>query len=263
MDKGYAILDCGFIKMKKNKKVPLSKKPFFVLSRRALAGWLGVIFLLCAWMFVIGVLVGRGTAPVKFDIDGLQSKLEVSGQDQKKGEAGTSQGESDIVKDKTKLDFYEALPEDREDTQIDAKKSTQVISKKVEPLPGKKPPKTTAEKAAQKSTPQKESAVKSGPVKKKAAPPPLKQPAASKSEVQPAGKVYTIQVAAVKAAKDADGLVAQLKQKGYAAYRTISKVQGKGIWFRVRVGKYNSRADARNTMQKLTKAGMKPIIVEQ
>ena len=249
--------------MKKNKKVSLSKKPFFVLSRRAIAGWLGVIFILCAWMFVIGVLVGRGTAPVKFDIDDLQSKLEVSGQDQKKGEVGQSQGESDIVKDKTKLDFYEALPEDREDTKIDEKKSTRVISKKVEPLPDKKPPKTSAKKATQKSTPQEEAAVKSGPVKKQAAPPPPKQPVASKSEVRPSGKVYTIQVAAVKAAKDADRLVAQLKQKGYAAYRTISKVQDKGIWFRVRVGKYNSRTDASDTMQKLKKAGMKPIIVEQ
>ena len=249
--------------MKKNKKVSLSKKPFFVLSRRAIAGWLGAIFILCAWMFVIGVLVGRGTAPLQFDIDGLQSKLEVSGQDQKKGEVGQSRGESDIIKDKTKLDFYEALPEDREDTKIDEKKSTQVISKKVEPLPDKKPPKTTAEKATQKSTPQKETAVKSGPVKKEAASPPLKQPVASKSKVQPSGKVYTIQVAAVKAAKDADRLVAQLKQKGYAAYSTISKVQGKGIWFRVRVGKYNSRTDARATKQKLEKTGMKPIIVEQ
>jgi cell division protein FtsN len=70
-------------------------------------------------------------------------------------------------------------------------------------------------------------------------------------------------VAALKAAKDADRLVAQLKKKGYPAYRTISKVQGKGIWFRVRVGKYNDRADARITLQKLKKAGMKPIIVEK
>ena len=167
--------------MKKNKKVSLSKKPFFVLSRRAIAGWLGVIFILCAWMFVIGVLVGRGTAPVKFDIDGLQTKLEFPGQDQKKREAGQSQAESDIVKDKTKLDFYEALPEDREDTKIDEKKSIQVINKKVEPPPDKKPPETAAEQATQKATPQKETAVKSEPVKKEAAPPPPKQPVASKS----------------------------------------------------------------------------------
>ena len=250
-------------KMKKNKKVSLSKKPFFVLSRRAIAGWLGVIFILCAWMFVIGLLVGRGSAPVQFDIDGLQSKLEVSRQELKKRQKGRARGESEIVKDKTQLDFYEALPQDREDTKIDQKKSSRVISKKVEPSPKKNPAKTTEARATKKSTPKKETAEKAGPVNKKPAKRPAKQPIASKSEAKPSDKVYTVQVAAVKAAKDADRLVAQLKKKGYPAYRTISKVQGKGIWFRVRVGKYKSRADAMRTMEKLKKSGKKPIIVEK
>jgi len=244
--------------MKKNKKVALSKKPFLVLSRRAIAGWLGVIFILCAWMFVIGVLVGRGTAPVKFKVDGLQSKLEISRHDfidRQKGPAGS---ESDLVKDKSKLDFYEALPEDREDTNISEKKPGQVIIKKVEPSPAKQPPPTTAEKAAQKSPPR-EQAVEKEPPKKKQ---PAKQPVAAKSKAEPTGIVYTVQVAAVKVAKDADLVVAQLKKKGYPAYRTISKVQGKGIWFRVRVGKYTSRASARSTQAKLTKSGLKPIIVQ-
>jgi len=252
---------CGPFGMKKNKKVSLSKKPFLVLSRRAIAGWLGVIFILCAWMFISGVLVGRGTAPVKFDIDDLQSKLGVSEQDQKNGAGGQSRGESSIVKDKTKLDFYEALPEDRKDTKIDEKKSTPGINKKVEPLPDKKLPKITGEKATKKSTSKKETAVKSGAVNKEPPKPPPKQPIASQSEAKPSAKVYTVQVAAVKVAKDADRLVGQLKKKGYPAYRIISKVQGKGIWFRVRVGKYKSKADARDTMQKLEKSGMKPILV--
>jgi len=249
--------------MKKNKKVSLSRKPFLVLSRRAIAGWLGVIFILCAWMFVIGVLVGRGTAPVKFDIDGLQSKLEASSRDLKKKQKGSTRGGSHIVKDKTKLDFYEALPEDRKDTKIEAKKSTRVISKKVEPVPEKKPVQTTGAKATKKSTPKKEAGEKAGPAKKEPVKRLPKQAIASKSEAKPSGKVYTVQVAAVKTAKDADRLVALLKNKGYPAYRAISKVQNKGIWFRVRVGKYNSRADARRTMEKLKKLGKKPIIVEK
>jgi len=237
--------------MKKNKKVSLSKKPFLVLSRRAIAGWLGVIFILCAWMFVIGILVGRGTAPVQFDMDGLQSKLEVSRQNLKKKQPGPARGGSGIDEDKTKLDFYEALPEDREDTRIDEKKSIPVISKKVEPSPAVKSPPAAEEKAIKKSP--------AGPKKKQ----PAKQPVAAKSEAKPSGKVYTVQVAAVKVVKDADRLVAQLKKKGYPAYRTISKVKDKGIWFRVRVGKYKSRAEASPTLEKLKKSGLKPIIVEQ
>ena len=245
--------------MKKNKKVSLSKKPFVVLSRKSIAGWLGVIFILCAWMFVVGLLVGRGTAPVKFKVDGLQTKLEVSRQDFKNKQTGRAHDGSEIVKDKTKLDFYEALPEDRDDTKIDEKKSTRVINKKVETLPTKKSPPTAGVKATQKSTPQKQTDQKIGPKKKQ----PGKQPVAAKSEAQPTGKVYTVQVAAFKAEKDANHLVEKLKNKGYAAYRTISKVQGKGIWFRVRVGNYKSRAKARATKQKLGKAGLKPIVVER
>ena len=249
--------------MKKNKKVSLSRKPFLVLSRRAIAGWLGVIFILCAWMFVIGVLVGRGTAPVKFDIDSLQNKLAATRQDLKKRQGGRTRGETGIVKDKTKLDFYEALPENREDTKIDRKKSSRVISKKVETLPPQKPVQTTGKRATKKSTPKKETGEKAAAAKKEPAKRPPEQAIASKSAAKPSGKVYTVQVAAVKATKDADRLVAQLKKKGYPAYRTISKVQNKGIWFRVRVGKYNSREAARITLQKLKKAGMKPIIVEK
>ena len=82
--------------MKKNKKVSLSKKPFLVLSRRAIAGWTGVIFLLCAWMFVVGVLVGRGTAPLGFKVDGIHSKLEITGQNLRNKPGGPASGESDL-----------------------------------------------------------------------------------------------------------------------------------------------------------------------
>jgi cell division septation protein DedD len=247
------------IGMKKNKKVSLSKKPFLVLSRRAIAGWIGVIFILCAWMFVVGVLVGRGTAPVGFKIDGLQSKLEITGQNLKNMPKGPATGGSDLTKDKSKLDFYEALPEDREDTKINKKKSSLVISKKVEPVPVKKPSETTAKKNAL----EKENGKKAKPAKKESTKKKTKQRIASKSQAIPSGKGYTVQVAAFKNENDANRQVKKLKDNGYDAYRTITKIEGKGIWFRVRVGKYQSRAEARKMQQKLKKAGMKPIIVEK
>ena len=248
--------------MKKNKKVSLSKKPFLVLSRRAIAGWLGVIFLLCAWMFVIGILVGRGTAPVKFKIDGLQTKLEVPRQKPNEKQKGPAQGEDEIEEDKTNFGFYEALPEDRQDTNIDEKKPAPVVSKKVEPSPAKKPSPTNAEKAAPESKSKKQADQKTGFKKKQ----PAKQLVAAKSGAQPTGKVYTIQVAAFKSKneKDANRLIDKLKSKDYAAYRTISKVKDKGIWIRVRVGKYKSRAETSSTLKKLQKSDpkLKPIVVE-
>jgi DedD protein len=243
--------------MKKNKKVSLPQKPALVLSRRAMAGWACFIFFVCAWMFVIGVLVGRGTAPLSFDIAGIQKKLEASREDLKNEEQRQSLGKSGLVKDKTKLDFYEALRDNLEDTRIGKKKPSPSIKKKLESLPAKKPlAKKTRE--AEKRIPQK--AQTPG---KETAKPSQKPPIASINKPRPAVKAYTIQVASVKNARDADRLVAELKKKGFQSYRAIGKVPGKGIWYRVRVGEYKSKASARSTLNKLKKAGLKPIVVEK
>ncbi len=235
--------------MKKNKKVSLTKKPFLVLSRTAIIGWSCFLFFVCAWMFVIGVLVGRGTAPVKFDIAGIQKKLEASREDLKNKEQSRSQGKSGIVKDKTKLDFYEALRDNREDTQIAKKKLSPSISKKVEPTPEKKSPLTIGGKAEAPAT---------GSNK-----PSQKSPIASKSKTRLSVKAYTVQVASVKNAGDADRLVAELKKKGFHAQRVIGKIPGKGIWYRIRVGDFKSRTSAQLTLNKLKKVGLKPILIEK
>ena len=243
--------------MKKNKKVPKSNKPFLVLSRRAFGGWACFIFFVCAWMFVVGVLVGRDTAPIKFEVAGIQKKLEADKKDLENKERSRIQGKSGITKDKTKLDFYEALRDNREDTQLDKKKLSSSISKKAEPPPAKKPPRSKEDKADRKIVEKEE------PSKKEPTKPPQKPSIASKSKARPSDKTYTIQAASVKNARDADRLVAELKKTGFHAYRAIGKVPGKGIWYRVRVGKYRNKADARNTMQKLKRAGIKPILIEK
>ena len=138
--------------MKKNKKVSLSKKPFLVLSRRAIAGWIGVIFLLCAWMFVVGVLVGRGIVPVGFKAGGVDSRFEITSRNLESKPEGPASGESDLEKDNSKFDFYEALPEDREDIEMAEKESDRVVSKKVEPPPAKKPPENTGKESATRRT---------------------------------------------------------------------------------------------------------------
>ena len=243
--------------MKKNKKVPLSKKPFLVLSRRALTGWACFIFFVCAWMFVVGVLVGRDTAPIKFEVAGIQKKLEAAREDLENKERSRIQGKSGIAKDKTKLDFYEALRDNREDTQLDKKKLSSSINKKAEPLPAKKPSRSIDNKADRKII------GKKPPPEKKPTQPPQKPSSASKSKIRPSVKTYTIQAASVKNARDADRLVAELKKTGFHAYRAIGKVPGKGIWYRVRVGEYQSKASARRTLNKLKKAGLKPFVIEK
>ena len=61
--------------MKKKEKSTPKKKSAPVQTRKGLALWIGLFFFACGWMFVLGILVGRGTAPVQFDIKKLQEEL--------------------------------------------------------------------------------------------------------------------------------------------------------------------------------------------
>jgi cell division protein FtsN len=255
---------------KKNKrKEPEFKKPFIVLSRRKIAGWFLLIFFLCAWMFILGILVGRGTAPVKFDIAALEKKLEAlkegDGGDQGKERAPK---ESVTIKDKTKLEFYEALKENKVDTNVPVLQKPKVVEREIEKPAEKTVSKKAQNKTVENSASQKSASQKAVPEKPEpAASPQKKKPTKQKEKVaavaqtNAAGPIYTIQAASVKDPKDADRLVQKLKKRGYPAYRVIGKIPGKGIWFRVRIGTYKSKSEALSMMNKLKKDGLKPILV--
>ena len=235
---------------KKNKrKAPEFKKPFIVLTRKKIAGWLVLIFFLSAWMFVLGVLVGRGTAPLKFNLAEIQKKITAPQKaPPEKQNRIQPQKNAVTVKEKTKLEFYEALKEDKEDSKVSVRPKPQDAERK-------------ASKAAEKTAVPSKNANKS----KSAALPQSKAPAEDKvaavAKTNTTGPTYTIQAASVRNAKDADRMIAKLKKRGYPAYRSIGKVQGKGIWFRVRIGSYKSKSEARQTLDKLKKEGHKPILV--
>jgi DedD protein len=239
---------------KKNKRKETEfKKPFYVLSRRKIAGWFLIIFFLCAWMFILGILVGRGTAPVKFDIAALEKKLEApkadGGGDQRKAPAPNKPV---TVKDKTKLEFYEALKENKVDPDLPALQKPEVAKGKIEKPAEKTGPQEPKKETAPKPASPKSASQITGPQKP--------EPAAV-ARTNAKGPVYTIQAASVRDPKDADRLVQKLKKRGYPAYRVIGKVAGKGIWFRVRIGEYQSKSEAVSMMNKLKKDGMKPILV--
>ncbi|MGD2186409.1 MAG: SPOR domain-containing protein [Desulfobacterales bacterium] len=253
---------------KKNKrKAPEFKKPFIVITRRKIAGWLFLIFFLCAWMFVLGVLVGRGTAPLKFDIAALEKKIVAPKRDdlvkQKKKPA---QKEAAAIKDKTELDFYEALEENKVDTKVPALQKPKTVERKiekpVEKAGSQKSQKTTSPKrAAAKTDSPKAKPQKSKPTDASQKKKPTSEKGAAVQKTHAAGPIYTIQAASVKNPKDADKLVQKLKKRGYPAYRAIGKIPEKGIWFRVRIGKFKSKSEAIRMLNTLKKDGYKPILV--
>ncbi|MGD9305205.1 MAG: SPOR domain-containing protein [Desulfobacterales bacterium] len=244
--------------MKRNKRKPREfKKPFIVLNRRKMTGWIVAILFLCAWMFVLGVLVGRDTAPVKFDIQQLLPSLDDSNTEAQVEEQHQPTKGSVAVKDKTKLRFYEHLPEDQKDTSVPDIKPEQAAPPEKEDQSQSKDSKLKRESQIKKTDTEKATSSKTAAKQED------QRKASAAATKQSTGVLYTIQAASVKKANDADRMVAELKQKGYPAYRTIGKVAQKGIWFRVRIGEYNSKAEARQTLNKLKKLGLKPILVQK
>ncbi len=82
---------------------------------------------------------------------------------------------------------------------------------------------------------------------------PVQAPPQAKAIAAPSagdGK-FTVQVASTKERKEAEELVARLVGKGYAALSAESKVEGKGTWFRVRVGRHLTRPEAEELAARL------------
>jgi cell division protein FtsN len=176
-----------------------------------------LLFFTSAWMFILGVLVGRGCAPLKFDIKSIQDRLaELSQKEQDYYKI-----DHDAVLNKTSFGFYEDLKK----TETKDKSSKRISS-------------LSSKKSFKKKY------LLSKPIDNQ------------KSDITPKNrtqKKYTIQVASLKDSKLADKLVAKLKKMRYPAYKSKTVIPGKGTWFRIRIGSYKNKADAGTIMNRLQK----------
>ena len=73
----------------------------------------------------------------------------------------------------------------------------------------------------------------------------------------------TIQVAAVKTAGIANEMVAKLKRQGYEAHQSVAKIPGKGLRYRIRVGRFTSSKEAHSLARRLKKDSYEAIIVNR
>ncbi len=221
----------------KNKKD--KKKPSIQFVPKEPSSWIFLIIFVSAWMFVLGVLVGRDTVPVKFDIEKLQKELVALKEAVIKKEQKRFKIDSDGVRNKTDFGFYEALKETKKD-----KNNGAGISKEQE-----------TKHLAKNETVKVKKRVISGKSK-------IINKDKQKNLTE-TDKKLTIQVASLKDSKDADEMVARLKKKGYPAYRTSSNIPEKGIWHRVRIGYFKDKAEAGSTLNKLKKEKYGPILVNR
>lgn len=225
----------------KDKKKSSSPQPF-----KGRAVWVGVFFAACVWMFVLGILVGRGTAPVQFDIDKLQNELAALKEAVIKKERLRFKLDSESVQRKTDMDFYEGLKTSKNGHQDNYKPLAATSKQDQKPVrkqidTGKK----------QKGAPAKVAKIR--------------RPEDSRSATVPTSndseKKLTIQVASLRDPKIADRMVARLKDKWYPAYRIVAEVPGKGTWYRVRIGSYKFKADAKSTLESLKKDNINAVLL--
>jgi len=205
--------------------------------------WAFLFFFTSAWMFVLGILVGRGIAPVKFDAKELLNELAdlkktLIKQEQNRYEPDTNKNNTE-----KKLDFFEEL---KKTDNLNNYRSKSDFSK-----PDKTRPLTKKRKVETKKSVQKKTVVKSVASK----------PSNFKSVATDIKDKYTIQVASFKDFESADKLVAKLRENGYLAYRSVYKVSGKGTWHRVRIGNFNKKSKAFEILGKLKKENISAIVV--
>jgi DedD protein len=233
----------------KGKPAGPKKKPAFRLTRKGVWLWVFLICFISTWMFALGILVGRGTAPVRFDIDKLQKELA----ELKKKTLSVElrrffKIKKNSIEERPDFAFHEVLKTTKEEISLPAKPA----EKKKKPPPPKPVPK-------KKQTPEKKVAPRT---EKPAAsgPDPKKETAQPKTGRQNE-KRMSVQVASLKERKDADRMIKTLKGKGFSAYRAIAEIPGKGIWFRVRVGPYKNRDEADRWLGRLKKEKFSGFVV--
>lgn len=207
--------------------------------------WL-LFFVACGCMFVIGVLVGRNTMPVRFDIADLNEKLS--------GLQKSVLTEDAAVREKAKslenntIEFYEALRDDRlYGFSADEEMPLRLIKPKFE----KDPPSQTTLAAIDSETLQTQSPGKT------------ERETAGKTYEQknPPRQGYVIQVASVRDLQKAETVRDKFRDRGYPAYTQQAMVAGKGQWSRVRIGPYTDKKQARRDLERLQQAGVDAILL--
>lgn len=221
-----------------------AKKNKYLLQMTRKGVFLGtcLIFFISAWMFVLGVLVGRGTAPVHFDIEVLQKELIALKESIIRQGQERERAETPSIEKSQELDFYEALKDSNKAEKLTFNKGAESAT-----APEKKSGKTDA-------APRKPLVS----MKKKT----MTEANSNAGTRDLEEGAYSVQVASSREIDAADRLVKMLGDKGYPAYIIKAEVAGKGTWYRVRAGNFNSPAEAEKVKGKIAALGYKGMVVK-
>ncbi len=179
---------------------------------------------ICLLVFAVGFFAGRHFPSGIFDREAPEETRPQSAAvgEMPSGESGAA------VKEFT---FYEELKRGSQEPEPAAPETAAVLAAAPVDAPAAAEPEPAAE-----TTP--------GAV---SAPAPKPEPAATATEVAAKAETaekYTVQVSAFEEPQAAENLSSHLREKGYRAYTMAKRLPGRGTWYRVRVGRFESRSEA-------------------
>ena len=218
---------------KRRAKKPAGAAPRTPFSRGA---WIFLIVLSSTWMFFLGLLVGRGSSPLHFDMDRIEAKLQ-------------SYMNASIEKEEQETrDLVAELKDPIKSkglVEVDDSRNSKVIpsGKPASSKPAEKTPAATGlekEKAQEAAT--------------QPAAPTIDEP---DKDAEPR---YTVQVSSIKNANAAAQMVLRLKRMGYPAFMKPVRIPDVGVTYRVMVGDFKNRASADYLGKRLKKDNINGIV---
>jgi septal ring-binding cell division protein DamX len=257
--------------------------------------WIGLILLISGWMFFLGVLVGRGTAPALFDYQRIETEIAVLSKTFTDSRKSQNDMATDILKTPAELEYPEELRKKTEDTaRMQMPAQEKPVRSAETPRPAQQehaqapppPPVKLDIQAAGKPEPIEPppEAIRTGPENKiksmydvKASQAretvpaaPQQTPSVALKPPPPAAdnKVETVQSLAIHLTslvdkKSADALIESLRSKGISASKMPKMLPGKGVWYTVVIGKYNSPTEADAMLNRLRQENMDASLVRQ
>ncbi len=212
------------------------------------------VFFLSAWMFFLGVLVGRGTAPVGFDIQELHRQIAELKQRTLRNERNKSREmPSETPEPKPVIGFYDELKREGSYEDLYAFQNPELAEENAEVAPAPAPEEPSFADRPGIAEPEK---------RRPADPPVTAKPENAKPVENESMKNYSIQVISSQSKEEADKLVEKYIKKGYPAYRLQANLKDGGVWHRVRIGPFKGYSEAQSVLSAVKKERGGALILE-
>lgn len=257
--------------------------------------WIGLVLLISGWMFFLGVLVGRGTAPALFDYQRIETEIAALAKSFTDSRKAQNDMTTDILATQARLSYPEELKKKTEvpetiqmkvaEKQAKPAETPKPVQQEPAPVPVPSPAKSDLQTAVKPETIENPpETMKAGPeikiksmydikasqTRETASAPPERTPSAVPKPSPPAvenktetGQLLAIHLSSLVDKKSADALIENLRSKGISASKTPKMLPGKGIWYTVVIGKYTSSTEADAMLNRLRQENVDVSLVKQ